>query len=47
MTTALDGSDEDRTEALRVVTGILAPTGSASLVEDRLSTALADAATRS
>jgi len=47
MTTALDGSDEDRTEALRVVTGILAPTGSASLVEDRLRTALADAATRS
>jgi spectinomycin phosphotransferase len=47
MTTALDGSDEDRTEALRVFTGILAPTGSASLVEDRLRAALADAATRS
>ncbi|OII31570.1 hypothetical protein BIU98_07250 [Curtobacterium sp. MMLR14_010] len=41
MTTALDGSDEDRTEALRVFTGILAPTGSASLVEDRLCAALA------
>lgn len=45
MTTALDGSDEDRTEALRVLTGILAPTGSASLVEDRLRAALADATT--
>ncbi|WP_267420279.1 MULTISPECIES: aminoglycoside phosphotransferase family protein [unclassified Curtobacterium] len=47
MTAALDGSDEDRTEALRVFTGILAPTGSASLVEDRLRAALADAATPS
>ena len=44
MTTALDGSDEDRTEALRVFTGILAPTGSASLVEDRLRAALAASA---
>lgn len=40
---AASGPGEGRDEALRVFTGILAPTGSASLVEDRLRTALARA----
>lgn len=43
MTEALATTGEDRDEALRVFTGILAPTGSASLVEDRLRRALAAA----
>lgn len=40
MTAALASTGEDREEALRVFTGILAPTGSASLVQDRLHRAL-------
>lgn len=40
MTSALASDGPDRDEALRVFTGILAPTGSASLVEDRLRAAL-------
>lgn len=43
MTTALVSTGEERDEALRVFTGILAPTGSASLVEDRLRRALSEA----
>lgn len=41
MTTALARIGAERDEALRVFTGILAPTGSASLVEERLRRALA------
>ncbi|MDM7888508.1 aminoglycoside phosphotransferase family protein [Curtobacterium sp. RHCJP20] len=40
MTAALTSTGADRDEALRVVTGILAPAGSASLVEPRLRQAL-------
>jgi len=44
MTAALASTGAERDEELRVFTGILAPTGSASLVEDRLQRALAEAA---
>ncbi|MFJ3383378.1 MULTISPECIES: phosphotransferase family protein [unclassified Curtobacterium] len=46
MTAACGGDDAERAEALRVFTGILTPTGSASLVEGRLVAALGETGTR-